>query len=246
MIQEDINPYNSETFKSFFKTTSTYEHIYKNHDVISFSEDLDIIFNLRTELLKTDLITSRRELTFSIFDAVPFYHIQYLLDLNPTNIYDIGCGCNVFKKYIPNIIGIDVPQMKSNIIKNTADIYDPMDDSFFEKNFEKFESAFSICALHFYPFSKIRERVIQFSSLISKGGRGFIGLNAVRMLEAQFNLTHDASNFKSISTEKLEQIELFIRKKLYNLPFEIEVFECTISTQFNNYLNGNIRIVFTK
>jgi len=99
MYQEDLNPYNSSEYEKFFKTTLLYKKISKNYDLVSFDNDLMQIING---------LTTRTVLSLSILDAAPFYYLQYLTDLNPSKIYDIGCRANLFKKYVPNLIGIDV------------------------------------------------------------------------------------------------------------------------------------------
>jgi len=253
MIQEDINSYNSKDFKLKFESTSLYKKIYDDHDLISYDDNLNI-FDLKQQILSNYpvisinntkiYLTPRRCLSFSIFDAVSLYYLEYLTDLNPSKIYDVGCGSNSFKKYIPNIVGIDVPDSKNKLIKNTADYYDNslIDNSFYVNNFEKFNSAFSICSLHYFSLQNIRERVIQFSSLISKGGRGYIALNISIMLESYSGV----EKFLKPSQTQINEIDKFVRKKLYNLPFKIEVFESTIKKEYDNYLNGNVRIVFTK
>jgi hypothetical protein len=253
MILENINSYDEKKFKQKFESSSLYEKVYQDHDLILYQDNLDI-FEYKNILkpipdsnlfVKKDFcITPRRWLSLSLFDAVAFYYLKYLTDLNPSKIYDIGCGSNVFKKYIPNIIGVDISDAKNTWIKNTIDVYDDslLDNSFYQKNFEKFESAFSICSMHFYSLLDIRKRVLQFSSLISKGGRGYLSLNAARMLENSMNV----EEITNISESSINKVDLFIRKQLYNLPFKIEVFDCVVKKQFDNYLNGNIRIVFTK
>lgn len=234
MYQQNVNPYNPKKYEEYFKTTDLYQILSKDYDVVSFDDDVNIINGL----------TTRSILSLSIFDAASFYYLQYLMDLNPSKIYDIGCWSNLFKKYIPNLIGIDVLAAR-NYNDSNADLYLKINNSFYEENFEKMEAAFAINSLHFYPIKKIRERVIQFSSLISKGGRGFITFNAAIMLERQVK-SRIRLNSKLISRSKIKKIENFVRKELYNLPFQIEVFECSITRELDACLTGNIRIVFTK
>jgi hypothetical protein len=232
MIQEDINPYNPEEFEKYFEKTSLYKKISNDYNVISFDSCPDFYKHY----------TYRSVLSLSIFDASPLYYLQYLIDSNSLKIHDIGCASNIFKKYIPNIIGVDVPDAKYEFKDHNADIYVEIDNFFYEKYFEKIESAFSINSLHFYPISKIRDRVLQFSSLITKGGIGFISLNIARMVESELRLPSS----KTFSPKKIKEIENFIRRQLFNLPFKIEVFECLLDKQFDSSLNGNVRIVFTK
>jgi hypothetical protein len=257
MFLKDINPYDQNKFKSSFKNNPIYQKLYNDHEILIFSDLTNTLFTLYDQIKSGEnpiQLTPRKYLSFSVVSVVPFYYLQYLIKLNSGKIYDIGCGWNDFKKYVPNIIGIECNESKNkfNSIKNTIDLYDNLDDCFYEKNFEKFESAFAICSIHFHPFSDIRNRVLQFSSLISKGGMGFIALNVARMLEHE-EKKYSNSNFKFLldheyqkSPINLEIIELFVRKELYDLPLNIEVFECSISKCFDSFLNGNVRLVFSK
>lgn len=57
------------------------------------------------------------------FSATVFYYLLPLLEKNPQIIYDLGCGKNMFKKYLPNVIGIDaeIPaQVKLSSMYNTV------------------------------------------------------------------------------------------------------------------------------
>jgi len=239
-MQEDINIYNQDDFEEKSKTKSWYKTLIEKYDVVSFEPELDTS-------MENPLDTPRGVLTSSVFDASILYYLEYLVELNPNKIYDIGCGCNAFKQCFPNIIGIDVPDSKLDKSSN-ADMYINLGDKFYKDYFEKMESAYAINSLHFCPLSKIRDRVIQFSSLISKGGRGFVTFNVKRMVEYQYNM----DSTQPISKEAKKKIELYVRKQLYNLPFTIEVFEVTIPSntssplEIDYSLNGNVKLVFTK
>jgi hypothetical protein len=154
----------------------------------------------------------------------------------PTSIYDLGCGWNIFKRYIPNIIGIGAEDPNSEWF--FADIHDYVDQDFVAGHQEAFESVFSICALHFRPISEIRQIVLEFISMVRPGGRGYLAMNLQRLLEL------DDAFLKEHGTD-LTKIEQYVRSKLNELPVNLlcfDVYRIDIDAGFN----GNIHIVFEK
>jgi hypothetical protein len=115
---------------------------------------------------------------------VTFYYLQFLQEKNPKNIYDIGCGWNIWSKYIPNIIGIDN-------ISHYAHVLEDYNLDYINKNYKKIESAFSINMSSSMPkhsvvdkdipitFANLAEYIEQFSSIIKPGGRGYVALPAI-------------------------------------------------------------------
>ena len=51
--------------------------------------------------------TPREVMASSLVSAVPFYYLEYLREINPDSIIDIGCGSNIFKSFFKNLIGFD-------------------------------------------------------------------------------------------------------------------------------------------
>ena len=170
----------------------------------------------------------------TVFSVVPFYYINFLLDQNPETIYDIGCGWNIFKKYIPNIIGIGAEDPASSIFY--GDIHDFVDDEFIQGHKDYFESVFAINSLHNHPLSSFSKIVQDFYSMVKPNGRGFLALNFQRMIERdpRFVNADPAS------------AELFCRTELAKLS-EINFLVVDIcSTPIDNYMDGNIRLVMEK
>jgi SAM-dependent methyltransferase len=247
MIQTDINLYNKEKFSNLFKKTDLYKKIENDYDLINFDNREYLLFKLQKQIHLARVLSPRKELNFRIFDAVPFYYLNYLSENNPDKIYDIGCGFGEFKKYVPNIVNIDhTGAKKFEFIKdNVVDLYDDLNENFYLKNLESFESAFAINSIHYNPLIDIRKIIIRFSSLILKGGKGFVALNTARMIEKEIECYgKQRLNQRGFSDLKIETIENFVRSELFDLPFKIEVFE--FIPHYDCYLNGNVRIVFSK
>jgi hypothetical protein len=100
---ENIRPYNENEFISVFKTTEVYKKLKLNYtdDQLIWNK----FFDLGKKSIRTDDTTPRASHSKE-FSAAVFYYLLPLLEKNPKKIYDLGCGKNMFKPYLPNIIGI--------------------------------------------------------------------------------------------------------------------------------------------
>jgi hypothetical protein len=178
----------------------------------------------------------------NIFSAVPFYYLEYLLETNPKQIYDLGCGWNIFKKYITNIIGVgEEDPTASNYY---GDEHGRVDQNYIDSHQDYFESVFSINALHFIPLLSMRKRVIDFISMIAPGGRGFITLNLLRMIDR----SSDEFLIDTFGTLRPtnQQFDTYVRNALSDLPCKCLVFDVDVLNSLNDVMEGNIRLVFEK
>lgn len=124
-------------------------------------------------------ITPReREIASGELDIHPFYILDHISDNSDLPIHDIGCGMNIFKHFY-NIIGID-PEHEY------ADAYGDFDDEFVEENFERFDNAISINAIHFCHPNEFRKRALGFFDLIRPGGYGYLTVNIDVMAQRGF------------------------------------------------------------
>jgi hypothetical protein len=222
----DLNVYNDMEFKEKFLNTKIYQQLQNDFDVVCFNEKYNY-----DEVRGTprEWYGSRNRKT--IFSAIPFYYIEYLTRHTPLKICDIGCGWNIFKKYIPNIVGLSGEP--PNHIYYYGDEYGYVDDKYIQEHQAYFESAFSINALHYVHLTHLRKRVLDIVSMIKPDGRLFLSLNLSRMSEVD-------SNFNGWS---LGDIESWVREQLDNMPFTYEVFEITFLKLKDDAMNGNIRMV---
>ena len=226
-LLSDIRPYSAHEFKAKFTGTQLHQIIEKEFDqlVWNFAE-----FRLSKEHTPRQAYGDKKLLT-SQFTMIPFYYLEFLTQKNPKTIYDLGCGWNIFKKYIPSIVGIGAEDPNSEYF--FGDVHDYVDEDFIRGHQNYFESAFSICALHFVPMSNLRQRVLDFASMIKPSGRGWLALNAMRMLERDENM-QDHPNLES-----------WIRSELCDLPFTVLSFQVDLE-YLDNFMDGNINLVFEK
>lgn len=180
------------------------------------------------DLMNSYNLSHRGLMQYKIIDMAPFWYINFLLEKNPLQIIDLGCGNNLFKKYIPIIHGIDP---LSNVASDQKDIFDT---NFSENHSNQFESVMSINALHFISFKNYGQQLKEFSNIIKPNGRGFITFNVARMKEY--------TDLIDMPTNVSEYIWSETEKNLDN----ILVYDDYVTDIEDEYLNGNIRIVFDK
>ena len=228
---KNFNDYNEKIFSSEFKKTDIYRKLSKDFDVVSLKK-------FYWNNLQETRATPRQSIgdSHTEFSAVPFYYLNFLLDRNPQQIYDLGCGWNIFKKYIPNIIGVGAEPPGSKFYH--ADIHDFVDNDYVQYHQDYFESVFSINALHFCPLTEFEKIVTNFYSMIKPQGRGFLALNVQRMLLEQ---TAPMLNNRSSSS-----LDTFCRSELSKLSY-IKFLVVDIDfTILDEGMDGNIRLVMEK
>jgi hypothetical protein len=217
-MQHNINPYNEKDFQDNFINSEIYAKLKNDFDLVIFSPAEKYQFS-----------TPRFGFGSSTFSAIPFYYLNYLVKHNPEKIYDLGCGWNIFKRYIPNLIGIGAESPWSSAYY--GDIHDIVNEDFVRRHQNYFNSVFSINSLHFRPLKELKQTVLEFASMISPGGRGFLALDIQRMIE------RDDSGYNNY--------DYYVRSELSDVNFTYEVFDVNLSTM-DSYIDGNIRMVIYK
>ena len=217
------------------------EIVYKNKDIFSDIENYyDILVDENTNLNSfIDNIGVPRNLYENRIGFIqPWRCIKYLLELNPESIADIGCGKNDFKRFIPNLIGFDPYSDK-------ADIQERFDSEFVDRYKHSFDSAFSICALHFVTLDYFSQRVLEFKNIIKPGGRGYLALNLARMIEdapEKKNIDYLIDLFGSVNPDT-QQVKQYIENEINELKLDLVMSKVDF-TIYDEYINGNIILVF--
>ena len=99
----NLNPYPEQEYSAKFKQTELYRQLAADFDHVALAKFYFTSPHLNTDATPRQMIGSYSTRDFS---ACIFYYIDFLTKTNPTQIVDLGCGWNIFKKYIPNVIGI--------------------------------------------------------------------------------------------------------------------------------------------
>lgn len=194
--------------------------------------------------LTSDPFLTLKDPKFSTFSIVPFFYINQLLEKNPKEIIDIGCGWNIFKKYFPIITGIDC-------IDPYADIKDKYDSNFISQHEQQFESIMSInLSWHMGPNGEatnllnLTDHVVQFSRLLAPGGRCFLSISSLGIMKytpREWFTNNNLSPFDIVPLSK------YIESLLLNTNLNIRCLDLELDTLYNlpNH-DGEIRIVFDR
>lgn len=246
MIQKNLLPYDEISFRDQFIHTDMYKQIEKDADQVVWEK-----FFTHWLTSPSKEITPRCKASSSIVSLTSFYYLQFLLEKNPNQIVDLGCGDNWFKKYIPCIWGIDGLRPSSPHYR--ADQHITINDYWIKQNKNRFDYMMSINALHFRPLETLRETTLNVMSMLRRG-RGYIAFNIMRFVEkSEIGLFSDLlNNYSNRPThevtewaERVPRLEEYIRQELYGLPFNILVFDLDL-TYLEEGLDGNLRIVFER
>jgi len=236
-----------ESWHDEFKTTmledikGNYSYI---HHVISSYQEMSF---LRAALHHNNYENTRRFMDmYNILDSTPYYYINYLLETNPKNIIDIGCGDNVFKKSFPDLItGMD-PMKDNNYGK--IDMIDTFDEKFVEDHENKFDGAIAINSIHFSPINTITQRLLWVNQILRPGSRAFVSFNLETWLMATKrsqieSLFGTVPKFESVINYVNEQI---LATGLNFLVSDWPVLHITKHSGIRDDYNGNIRLIFSK
>lgn len=222
---ENVKPYNEAEFKKKFVGSEIYNQLVKEFDVVTFKKNFDSFKTPRQEY---------GERRHTVFTACIFYYIEFLTRHNPDNIYDLGCGWNIFKRYIPNVIGIaGEPESCSNYY---GDMNDYIDDDYISKHLNYYESVMCIGTLNFLPFKDFRKIVAGFVSMVRPGGHGLLTLNIGPMIQTS------NEGFEGYTPADYER---YIRTELVGIDCEWEVVDVDL-TVMSEMMNGNVRLVCHK
>jgi hypothetical protein len=186
--------------------------------------------------------TSRVNMLTKKFSMIPLWYLQFLIDKSPAKIVDVGCGGNLFKPVIKKLF--DIPVHGIDPRNPAADEVDFFDSDFSQGHTKQYESAFSINALHFIPLLDLTKVVREFYNIIAIGGRGFLALNSARMVE-KTKSDWFLQVFNCIKPTP-KQIQDYIRDQLYTLDIDFLVTDLLIVDHPDDFLDGNIRMVFNK
>ena len=111
---ENINSYNETEFKKIFTNTEIYKKLEQNFSKKNlvwnkfvwlspaYTEQRNLIWR-SVPMIKGRTPRARMP---TLFSASVFYYLLPLLEIEYDSIYDLGCGANLFKPYIPRLVGI--------------------------------------------------------------------------------------------------------------------------------------------
>ncbi len=230
----NLNEYNEDKFCQEFEYTDIAQTAKKEFDQLCWHKTNRNLYSYGTPRKIHGTVNQTR------FSMVPFYYLQPLIEKNPKEIYDLGCGWNIFKKFIPQIIGVSPEQG----VDFFGDIFDIVDDNYIKGHQNYFESVFSINALHFRPLDKLRQSVYDFISMVKPGGRGFLAVNLQRYID-QTSKEYLTTIFGTAAPSKVAY-DSFVRDALSTIGINFLIIDIDFNNTLNDGMDGNIRLVFEK
>lgn len=96
---------------------------------------------------------------------------QSLIDeingLHPENVLDVGCGYNLYKAYIPNLIGLDIVNSEADVVCDILDF----------NSTTPFDVIMCLGSLNFGGEEAIQRRLQHVVSLLNSDGRIYMRVN---------------------------------------------------------------------
>jgi hypothetical protein len=136
-----------------------------------------------------------------------------LLEINPKIILDVGCGDNILKKYVPEIVGLD-PMCAA------ADIYGYFDDKFVQQHIGEYDCAMAVLSINKVSLLEFRNRINQFGKIIKPGGRGYISFSLGRLVNC--TEPHEfAEIFDLSSAVTIFDYYCYIKTELEKIDYQI-------------------------
>jgi|688.fasta_scaffold00284_57 hypothetical protein len=229
------NPYHEDYWHKYFPTTDLYKHI-KSKLAPTTKE----IWTSSGQPGNTP--TPRENQLNSYWTFNTFYYIEDLLKFDGP-IYDLGCGGNLLKPFVDNIIGIDP-------FHPDADIGDICDEGFVAGHQNYFDRLIAINSLHFCALDKFSSTVDDFYSMLKPGGVGYVTFSLANMVA----LTSD-SGWNTIFNKHPDQTNLidvvtYLESCIQAMPYNFHIVDQNYFVQrdygqliIGNEVDGNIRLV---
>jgi hypothetical protein len=158
-----------------------------------------------------------------------FYYISWLYDNNPESVIDFGCGECFWKKWFPNIFGVDItkrPYSKMDLVIHPA--------QFIANNQNKFNCGMALNSIHFYNLEKVTDNIRKCMTLIKSNGRFLFTIN-VSMIQ---DVSHFEEGWKTAITNDLYN-------NIKNMPYNILLLDIP-KQEHRPYINGDIRFILEK
>lgn len=171
LIMTNYQHYNKEEFEHEFKQSDIYKELINDYQNVEESipqPDTWQNFPRRVHAANE-----------STFYYITFYYLKLLLETNPKKILDVGSGGNYFKKYIPQIVGMDPDTRFSEV----SDVVGSYSTEFVNNNLQRYDSAMTIGALHAVSLISLPDVINEFGTIIKSGGRGYFAVNLRRPMQ---------------------------------------------------------------
>ena len=109
----NINPYNKTEFKKIFEHTGTYKKLEQDFGKENLIWE-KFFHNSKLVTYKDSSEFTPRAVYNKYCSMAVFYYLLPLLENEYDAIYDLGCGNNMFKSYLPKLVGVGAEKIVAN------------------------------------------------------------------------------------------------------------------------------------
>jgi hypothetical protein len=159
-----------------------------------------------------------------------FYYIDSLYDDNPQSVIDVGCGECVWKKYFPNIVGVDPNTNEFS----QQDFIDYFDNEFSDGHTKQYDCGMALNSLHYISWNDISKQINLAMNIV----------NDKFLFTFNFNMMQNVPLVHMI--EKIKIFKEILQSTKYNLiMFDSPLHRGITEENINNfaYINGTVRFI---
>lgn len=228
-----VNPYEELSWRDTFTKSDTYRTI---KEIVP--KDCKEIWTVSG--LPGNHPTAREFQFYQYWNFNTFYYLQPFLNIDDV-VYDLGCGGNLFKPYIKNLVGIDP-------FHPNADINDICDTDFVKGHQNFFKRVFAINSLHFIQLNELNRVIHEFYSMIAPGGIGYISFGLAQMVEFTTDQAWQEIFNKTAAQTTIIEVIQYVDSVLRNLSFKVNIVDQSYflshdsRIMLGNEIDGNIRL----
>lgn len=167
-----------------------------------------------------------------------YYYISWLYDNNPKSVIDVGAGNDLFKKWFPNIVSMDIHKTLNYDYNNW------LDHDFCVSHSEQFDCGMALNSLHFGTLEQIIKNINNAMSIIKENGRFLFTLNITHVTKDSYS-----PNALRLKDDDIQVILQSLVVKIKKLPYKLILMDIPTFTKAKrtlSHINGDIRFILEK
>ena len=174
MIDNHINGFNKKQWQDSIRT-KPYWPVLKQMQDQGYKLDHNALY--RGDSFKT--LTPRERYFYPTFHTNSLYYIDAVQAQKPQQVFDIGCGMNVWKKFYDNIIGVDPQDPRADIRLD----FDRFKQAYIDSAYGLVDSCISIGTMNMFVSIKfLLQNLCEFIKCTKIGYRGYVTINLCGMM----------------------------------------------------------------
>ena len=231
-----INPYNEVEFWTPAKKQKYEQRVrntFNTGDRIQFGYSTFADADMRS-------INPRDRFLTPMFGMGIFRYYDIVAEKSPATILDIGCGMNIFKKFYPQVHGIDNDQK----FAGHADEIIAFNHQYAVEHAGTFDSVVAFNSLYHDHVGSLTASLLDVDLLLAPGGRACVTLPVKGMVN-RTNRPDQFIEYLGTAEPTSWQLAEFFDQTIRQLPFNWLVVENYVGQTLGD-LNGSLRMIWEK